>query len=90
MLITWPPFAEPGEGQLSPVHAKCPEGLPGERADKVFSLRLRHLYQGVCPLYCVCSTPLPPLTPPGRHAQTELAVSAASIITKAEIHLECK
>lgn len=89
-LITWPPFAEPGEGQLSPVHAKCPEGLPGERADKVFSLRLRHLYQGVCPLYCVCSTPLPPLTPPGRHAQTELAVSAASIITKAEIHLECK
>lgn len=63
-LITWPPFAEPGEGQLSPVHAKCPEGLPGERADKVFSLRLRHLYQGVCPLYCVCSTPLPPHTPP--------------------------
>ncbi len=31
-------LAEPGEGQFSSVHAKCPESLPGERADKVFSL----------------------------------------------------
>lgn len=41
-------FAEPGEGQFSSVHAKCPEGLPGERADKVFPLWLQYLDQGVC------------------------------------------
>lgn len=38
--------SEPGEGQLSSVHAKRPEGLPGERADQVFSLRQQHLDQG--------------------------------------------
>lgn len=31
-------FPEPGEGQFSSVHAKCPKSVPGERADKVVSL----------------------------------------------------
>lgn len=66
------PFAEPGEGQLASVHAKCPEGLPGERADKVFSLRQQHFYQGAG--FCV-------LQPSEAHF-ARLAVPAASNITK--------
>lgn len=41
-----PSFPEPGEGQFSSVHAKCPKSVPGERADKVVSLRQQHLHQG--------------------------------------------
>lgn len=76
-------FAEPGEGQFSSVHAKCPEGLPGERADKVFSLWQQYLYQGACGVCVVC-------VPPLKARSTKLAVSAVSIITKGEINLECK
>lgn len=43
-LFTHLSFAEPGEGQFSPVHAKCPKSVPGERADKVVPLRQQHLH----------------------------------------------
>ena len=39
-------FPEPSEGQFSSVHAKCPESVPGERADQVVSLWQQHLHQG--------------------------------------------
>lgn len=38
---------EHSQGQLSPLHAERSEGVPGERADQVVSVRLQHIHQGV-------------------------------------------